>query len=280
MGSNVNSIEEKECSEEILEIVDNMSLMDDELMAKVFDENLPATTLLLSTILQKEIEIESTKGQFDMRSPLIGGRSIRLDVHAKEKNGERFDCEVQRANKGASPRRVRFHSAMLDTRMLKAGQSFDELKDSYVIFITENDYYGEGKPLYYVDRIVDDNKRFQDGNHIIYVNASYEGDDDLGKLLKDMTNKKTSGFYNKELEEGVRHFKETEEGREIMSEAVQKFAEKYAKEYSEGQYDKGKERGVIDSIRNLMKNMKLSAEQAMDALGIPKSEHKKYMTML
>ena len=156
MGSKINGTEEKEYLEEISDIVDNMSLMDDELMAKVFDENLPAMTLVLSTILQKEIEVERTKGQFDMRSPLIGGRSIRLDVHAKEKNGEHFDCEVQRANEGASPRRVRFHSAMLDTRMLKAGQSFDELKDSYVIFITENDYYGEGKPLYYVDRIVDD----------------------------------------------------------------------------------------------------------------------------
>ena len=161
MGRKINSIEEKECLEEISAIVDNMSLMDDELMAKVFDENLPATTLLLSTILQREIEVESTKGQFDMRSPIVGGRSIRLDIHAKEKNGEHFDCEVQRADKGASPRRVRFHSAMLDTRMLKTGQSFDELKDSYVIFITENDYYGEGKPLYYVDRIVDDNKGFK-----------------------------------------------------------------------------------------------------------------------
>ena len=280
MGSKINSMDKKEYSEEILEIVDNMSLMDDELMAKVFDENLSATTLLLSTILQREIEVESTKGQFDMRSPIVGGRSIRLDIHAKEKNGEQFDCEVQRADDGASPKRVRFHSAMLDARMLKAGQDFDELKDSYVIFITENDYYGEGKPLYYVNRVVDDNKRFQDGNHIIYVNASYKGDDDLGKLLKDMTNKTMSGFYNKELEEGVRHFKETKEGRDIMSEAVQKFAEKYAKEYSEGQYDKGKESGVIDSIRNLMKNMKMSAEQAMDAIGIPKSEHKKYMTML
>ena len=29
-----------------------------------------------------------------------------------------------------------------------------------------------------------------------------------------------------------------------------------------------------------MKNMKMSAEQAMDAIGIPKSEYKKYMTML
>ena len=128
--------------------------------------------------------------------------------------------------------------------------------------------------------IVDNMSLMDDELKDSYVNASYEGDDDLGKLLKDMTNKKTSGFYNKELEEGVRHFKETEEGREIMSEAVQKFAEKYAKEYakeySEGQYDKG----IVDSIKNIMKNMKMSAEQAMDALGIPKSEHNKYMTML
>lgn len=43
MGSKINSMEEKEYLEEISAIVDNMSLMDDELMAKVFDENLPAT---------------------------------------------------------------------------------------------------------------------------------------------------------------------------------------------------------------------------------------------
>ena len=42
------------------------------------------------------------------------------------------------------------------------------------------------------------------------------------------------------------------------------------KECAEGQYDKG----IVDSIKNIMKNMKYSAEQAMDVLGIPKSEHK------
>lgn len=35
MGSKINSMEEKEYLEEISAIVDNMSLMDDELMAKV-----------------------------------------------------------------------------------------------------------------------------------------------------------------------------------------------------------------------------------------------------
>ena len=36
----------------------------------------------------------------------------------------------------------------------------------------------------------------------------------------------------------------------------------------------------IKSIRSLMKNLKLSAEQAMDSIDIPKSEHAKYLKML
>ncbi len=37
---------------------------------------------------------------------------------------------------GADAHRARFHSSMLDTKMLKAKQKFKELHDSYVIFIT------------------------------------------------------------------------------------------------------------------------------------------------
>ena len=44
--------------------------------------------------------------------------------------------------------------------------------------------------------------------------------------------------------------------------------------------EKGREKTTILNIKNLMKNMKLTAEQAMEALGIDKSEFSKYMTML
>jgi len=44
--------------------------------------------------------------------------------------------------------------------------------------------------------------------------------------------------------------------------------------------EEGREEGTILNIKNLMKNMKLTAEQAMEALGIDKSEFSKYMTML
>jgi hypothetical protein len=42
----------------------------------------------------------------------------------------------------------------------------------------------------------------------------------------------------------------------------------------------GMEEGILSSISNLMKSMKLTAEQAMDALGIPKNERASYNAKL
>lgn len=42
---------------------------------------------------------------------------------------------------------------MLDIENLDAGQEFTELPDTYTIFITGNDFYGQGEPVYVVERI-------------------------------------------------------------------------------------------------------------------------------
>ncbi|MCR5669021.1 MAG: PD-(D/E)XK nuclease family transposase [Lachnospiraceae bacterium] len=269
---------------EIEEIVDNMTLMDDDLMSRVFDQNVLATEVVLRTILGEEIEVVETKAQCEMESPIVGGRTIRLDIFARSNSGDYFNCEIQRSNRGAIPRRARFHSSMMDSRMITAGEGYANLKDSYVIFITENDYFHEGKPLYRFLRREDNGLLFDDGSYIIYVNGEYEGDDDIGRLLSDFRRRDLTGFNYPELESGVRQFKEGMEGRRAMCEAVEKYAEKYA----EGKYDtgviRGKEEGIIEgrveSIHALMVNLHLSAEQAMESIGIPKSEFEKYKQML
>ena len=176
--------------------------------------------------------------------------------------------------------------------MLKAGEDFAELKDSYVIFITENDYFAEGKPLYRIVRKRENGETFEDGSYIIYVNGKYEGEDNLGRLLSDFRRKELSGFNYPELEQGVRQFKEGMEGREVMCEAVERYAEKYA----EGKYNSGKIEGrlegrvegklegkleaKLESIRAIMQNLHLSEEEAMDSIGVPKSEWEQYRKML
>lgn len=216
-------------TERINQIIDNLTLFDDDLMSMVFDDNITATELLLKIILKKEnIEVISVVGQKELENPIVGGRSIRLDILVKDSTGKFYNVEVQRSSSGAHERRARFHSSMVDARMLKEGQDFKELLDSYVIFITEKDYFGYGLPVYTINRQLEEvNQLFQDGSHIIYVNGSYKGEDSIGKLIHDFGCKEAKDFYYPELAKGVKHFKE-EGGREIMCKAVEDYGDKRA----------------------------------------------------
>ena len=249
--------EVRQDSRTVEQIVDDMSLFDDDLMSMVFDGNIEATELLLKIILKKnDIIVISVVGQREFQSPVVGGRDIRLDIWAKDSVGKHYNVEVQKKPEGAHIRRARFNSSMMDSRMLKAGQEFSELQDSYMVFITQTDIFGYGIPIYTINRYFEEiEDSFDDGSHIVYVNGGYKGDDEIGKLLHDFGCKESKDMYYPELAKGVRHFKE-EGGRKKMCEAVESYAENV------------RLNSLLESIKNLMANMKLEAEQAMNVLEV------------
>lgn len=242
-------------------LVDGLTLFDDDLMSRVFDKNIEATELILRIILERDIKVIHVDGQDELKNHEVGGRNITLDVHALEENGEEIDIEVQGNAAGANVKRARYHSSMLDSRMLREGQDFKKIKNSYVIFIYRHDKYKKGLPLYHIDRYVKETgELFDDGSHIIYVNGSYKGNDEIGRLMADFHQTNSEHMHYMTLAKSVKHYKETEEGRGQMCEAV----EKYAKEYAIN------EKAI--SVKNLMENMKLTLEQALDAMGIQDDE--------
>lgn len=246
-------------------IIDAMTLFDDYLMSHVFDQNIEATELLLSAILDRDIKVVRSDGQVELKNPKVKGRDITLDIRAIDVDGKNIDIEVQGNSAGANVHRARYHSSMLDSRMLSAGQDFKELKDSYVIFIYRHDKFRRGLPVYNIKRYVSETgESFDDGSHIIYVNGNYRGNDKLGKLLEDFRQPNPENIHYTELASGMKHFKETEKGRDQMSEAV----EEYAKEYAE-------QKQMIN-IQSLMENVKFTLDQALDALGI-QGEEREYI---
>ena len=257
--------EQKQDLRTVEQIIDDMSLFDDDLMSMVFDRNKEATELLLRIILkQDDIQVVSVVGQREFKSPVVGGRDIRLDIWAKDGTGKHYNVEVQQKPEGAHTRRARFNSSMMDSRMLKEGQDFSELQDSYMVFITRTDIFGQGIPVYMINRHFEGtNELFDDGSHIIYVNGAYKGDDAVGNLIHDFACKESKDMYYPELAEGMKHFKE-EGGRKYMCEAVEKYAEQKA--------ENARLNGLLDSIKNLMANMKLGADQAMNLLGVSESD--------
>lgn len=134
-----NTVELK-YKEEDLKMLACFTLLDDDFMTIVFDRNIEAAELVLSIILgRNDLEVIEVIAQREYKNPVTGGRSIKLDIYARDSDGKVYDIEVQNDDAGADIHRARFHSSMLDTKMLKEKQAFKEIHDSYVIFITKND---------------------------------------------------------------------------------------------------------------------------------------------
>jgi len=239
------------------EVVDDLTLFDDNLMSRVFDNNIEATELLLRIILGKNIKVISVVGQDEMKNHDVNGRNITLDVHAIDEEGKEINIEVQGNSEGAHVKRARFHSSMMDSRMLKSGQEFKELKDSHVIFIYKRDKFRKGLPMYHVDRYVEETEEpFGDGSHIIYVNGTYKGNDEIGQLIKDFHQNNSKNIHYKELAQGVKHYKETKEGRENMSEKLEQYTNEKVL------------CATMQNVKNLMESMKISLDQALNVLNI------------
>ncbi len=153
-------------------------------MRCLFRDNIKLAQLVLRIITEKpDLTLTSIETQADMKR-LVGARSICLDAYGYDDQHKAYDLEIQRADKGAGAHRARYHSSVLDIANLDANQEFEELPDTYVIFITENDIYGKGLPLYPVERInTATGEPFGDREHILYVNGSYRGETEYMSIL-------------------------------------------------------------------------------------------------
>ena len=251
-------------NEHYLELLKDLRLMDDDFFSEALDEKIEPVEYILCTILErKDIKGQHTEAK----------RSIKLDIRAVDADGHVMDIEVQRADKGASVRRARFHSSVIDRTLLEKGEDFDALVATYVIFITERDRYGAGLPLYHVERTVTElkNKMFGDGAHIIYVNGAFRDlEHPVGRLMHDMNCTDPSEMLNPLLAKEVRYLKETEGGKMQMCRAFEEVARESAKEAEE----KARIETKREMVRKLYALGQMSLETIAECTELPLDEVK------
>ena len=112
-----------------------------------------------------------------------GNKSIRLDVYFEDGDTV-YDIEIQKADKGNLPKRTRMYSSMMDANMLDKGLEYEELKDSYVIFICMFDPFEKGLARYTFRSICEEAEGLPlgDGRCIMFLNTKGS----IGELGKDM----------------------------------------------------------------------------------------------
>ena len=212
----MNSLLERESFHKYLQ---ELTLFDDEFMVKVFEDQ-RCVELLLSIILDKEIKVLQHSSQLGVFN--LQGKSIRIDVLAKDEEDRFYSIEVQRDSRGAIPKRARYVSSLMDANTVIKGERYKDLPETFVIFITEKDVLRGILPLYHIERTIKENGRqFNDQAHIIYVNGRNNEDTELGKLMHDFRSHKTLEMNYEVLKERIGLFKETKEGAIAMSEYLQ-----------------------------------------------------------
>ena len=150
---------------------------------------------------------------------------------AVDTEGKLYNIEVQRADKGAGARRARYNLAMLDSHTLKKSDDFDALPETYIIFITENDLFGLGKPIYEVEKTFKGTDLpFDDGCTIIYVNGAYRGEDAIGRLMADFSARTAEEMHYAELAEKMRFHKQQTKGVEQVCRIVEEYGNERAAE--------------------------------------------------
>ncbi len=245
--------------EEDLQRIRMFRLLDDDFMTKCFEGDPACAELVLRIILEKpDLYVTEVHTQVFLVNLLK--RSVRLDVLAVDGMGRKYDIEIQRDDRGAGQRRARFNSSMMDAKWTEKGTDFEDIPDTYTIFITENDVLGKGRPVSHIERcIVEDSQLFDDGAHILYVNGAYRGDSPIGKLMHDFSCTDAADMHYKALADRVRFFKESKEGNAIMCKMLEDMC---AESYREGEkigIQKGEQIGI----------------QKGEQIGIQKGEWKK-----
>ena len=260
------------------EIIKEITLMNNRFMNKALDGNIPATQRILRVILKNDkIKVIQVGVQKWLQN--LYGHSAQLDILAEDENGRQFNIEVQRSDEGASFRRARFYSGALDMHFLDSGKKYELLPESFVIFITESDVLGEGRPVYNINRCISESgKAFDDGSHIVYVNAACKDDTPLGRLMQDLSCAEPEKMHYKELAETVNYFKTTKEGALDMTDIIELYAENKARKAAKEAAEKASREAAYQNSVAIAENMladKMSVEAVARYSKLPIEEVRK-----
>ena len=248
------------------EKIKHFTIMNDIFMRNVLKETACTEYILQVIMNKKELKVIDQTLQKDYKN--LQGRSAILDCVAKDAENNFFNVEIQGENDGASPKRARYHCGLLDMNLLNPGDLFDNLPETYVIFITKNDVLGYNQPISHVQRRIKETEDiFQDGQHILYVNSKKQDDTELGRLMHDLHCKEADKMYSNVLSARVQKLKETTEGVNQMCQELEEI-------YNEGEQSgflRGEQSGELKKARETaltLLDMGMPAEQIAKAVNL------------
>ena len=201
----------------------------DDVMFQKMAESKKVCQEIISTVMGQDVEVVDVIPQDSIEK--LQGRSVRLDCLCRLKGGIYVNVEVQKPNNDDHEARVRYNASVVTANQTPKGSKFKDVAQVIVIYITKFDIFGDGLPIYHIDRVVrETGKTRTDGFTEIYVNASVKNyDDELNSNVSDLMDLFTDRMKLNpekfpEFSKRKNMFVNTEKGENEMCEKVDQLA--------------------------------------------------------
>lgn len=194
----------------------------------------------------EDLMVKEVRGQY--RISKIESHDAILDILAEDKSGRLYNMEIQRSDTIDHARRTRFYNAMIDTEYLEKGKDYTELPEVYMIYISETDLWKAGYTTYPVEKYFENtNVKYEDGQHILYINAAIDDGSETAKLMKYFREADPEDMAHGDLSKRVHYLKREEGGYNEMCEVADRI-------YQEGR-EQGIEQGKLESQKEIARNL-------------------------
>lgn len=215
---------------------------------------------MLEKLLHIKIEDISYLEEQKVIDISLTAKSVRLDVLLED--GKRiFNVEMQTSDRDNLAKRSRYYQGMIDLNSIEKGEFYDDLKESYVIFICTFDPFQKGLSHYtFQNMCIEDGEMvLKDETYKMFFNTEAyerEEDADIRAFLKYVNGGTSENEFVKEIDKKVKQVKLNKEWRgEYMTLLM----------LEQQRYREGLEKGMYAMISAFL-NMQIPSNQIVEQL--------------
>lgn len=232
-------------------------------------------------VLERSLDIQIDRVEVSKEKSIVYNpefKGIRLDVYAKDEKNTHYNVEMQVLKRAALQKRARYYHSQIDMENLLSGLPYENLPNTYVIFICDFDPYGKGKYRYTRECKCKEVPELDmdDGSHTIFLSTKgtnkHEVSEDLVNLLEFLglslseSEKDFDDAFVKKLQATVREVKKSRE----MGARYMTFQELLNDERAEGRAEDRRQviMEFLEDLGNVPNELqeKLSKETDMNVL--------------
>ncbi|MDO5422537.1 MAG: Rpn family recombination-promoting nuclease/putative transposase [Eubacteriales bacterium] len=249
--------------EHLVEEARKFNLLSNVFMSVALDDKAACQHVIRILTGIPDLVVKEVRSQY--RISKVTSHDAVLDILAEDGKGRLHNLEIQRKDTVDHARRSRFYAAMIDSEYLMKGQEYSDLPEVYMIYISETDLWKAGRTVYEAQKAFKDTDiLYEDGVHIIYVNAAVDDGSEIAKLMNYFKTADPADQSQGDLSKRIHLMKCEEGGYDLMCEVSERI-------YNEGKIEgkiEGKREGKLEGKRETALNL---AEMGMPVESIAKA---------